>query len=81
MSQTAPGPSRFRVRALDADDHHGRIIMGSSFEEAAIAYIEDSPATATEEHAWIRIVVHHMDSGQEHCFRIDPDTGDTAPCG
>jgi hypothetical protein len=29
----------------------------------------------------ISVIVRDLDSGHEHCFRIDLDSGETQPCG
>jgi hypothetical protein len=67
----------FRVHARDLDSH-SRLVIEPSFEAAAIAYAEDLPAAAEAE---ISIVVRDVETGHEHCFRVDPDTGETAACG
>ena len=76
---TAPRQARtFRVHARSADGHHARVIEEASFEAAAVAYLEDfGQADAPE----IQIVVREVATGHEHCFVVDLDTGETAPCG
>lgn len=69
----------FRVRARHADGHHGRLVSETSFEAAAIAYVEDVHP-ATEDGDTVGVVVRDLASGQEHCFWIDLDTGQAAPC-
>ncbi len=61
---------RFKVHARHIDRHHARIVHEASFEAAAIAYSEDFPAAADAD-PMIGIVVCDIDSGHEHCFRID----------
>jgi len=70
----------FRVRTAHSDDHHGHILSGTNFEAAAVAYLEARPVVAGDE-GEIRVIVHDLDSGYEHCFRIDLRTGETAGCG
>jgi hypothetical protein len=69
----------FSVRARHVDAHHARLVEERSFEAAAVAYVEDLhlPADGLE----ISVIVREVDSGREHCFRIDLDSGDTAACG
>lgn len=68
----------FRVRARHADGHHGRLVSEASFEAAAIAYVEDvHPATDGDT---VGVVVRDVASGHEHCFWIDLETGEAAPC-
>ena len=37
----AHGAHQFRVHARDVDAHHARVVEESSFEAAAVAYVED----------------------------------------
>ena len=50
--------------------------MNLRFEAAAIAYVEDRGVGTGE----MMVVVHDLDSGREHCFRIDLATGTTRAC-
>ena len=70
---------RFSVYGSHVDHHHARILEESSFEAAAVAYVEDIHAFGDEE-AEISVFVREIDSGRQHCFRIDLDTGAAAPC-
>jgi len=70
---------RFRVRARHVDFHHARLVEEPTFEAAAIAYVEDFPLTV-DAGPDISVIVRDVDTGQEHCFRIDLETGETAPC-
>jgi len=56
------------------------VLIEPTFEAAAIAYVENmhvSPGEGDE----ISIIVRDLDSGREHCFRLDLETGETRPCG
>jgi hypothetical protein len=75
----APEIRRFHVQARHVEAHHARVLMESSFEAAAVAYVEDLHAVSDE--AEMRVVVRELDSGHEHCFTIDVETGEAAPCG
>jgi hypothetical protein len=55
-------------------------VTETSFESAAVAYIEHHPYAADEAHE-IRVVVREVSSGHELCFKIDLETGETASCG
>jgi Family of unknown function (DUF5961) len=70
----------FRVHARHGDGHHARVMMESSFEAAAVAYLE-AYAHAPEAGEEISVIVREVASGHEHCFRIDLNTGETTPCG
>ena len=68
----------FRVLARHLDGHHARVLRERSFEAAAVAYVEDLHELGDEPQ--IRVVVREVASGHEHCFVVDVDTGETAPC-
>ncbi len=70
---------RFRVHARHVEAHHARVLEESSFEAAAIAYVEDLHPPGDERE--ISVIVRDLDSGHEHCFRIDLESGDAASCG
>jgi hypothetical protein len=75
-----PGKSRqFSVHARHVDAHHARVLEESSFEAAAVAYVEDLHALGDEHE--ISVIVRDMGTGHAHCFRIDLDTGESEPCG
>ena len=78
MPQAAEQTRRFSVHARHVDAHHARVLEERSFEAAAVAYVEDLHALGAE--PAISVIVRELDSGHEHCFRIDLDSGDTAPC-
>uniref|UniRef100_B0T9E1 Uncharacterized protein n=1 Tax=Caulobacter sp. (strain K31) TaxID=366602 RepID=B0T9E1_CAUSK len=69
----------FRVHARDDDHNHAHSVDAVSFEDAAVAFVEmwHPPVDADNE---VSIVVRQVDSGVEHCFRIDLDSGQAAPC-
>ncbi|HEY1928371.1 MAG TPA: DUF5961 family protein [Caulobacteraceae bacterium] len=70
---------RFKVHPGHLAGSHARVLAEVSFEAAAVAFVEDlapAPETGTE----IAVHVLDLDSGVEHCFRIDLETGATAPC-
>ena len=70
---------QFRVHARHIDGHHARTVSERSFEAAAIAYLEDLHPPGDESE--INVIVHEVETGHEHCFRIDLETGETAACG
>jgi hypothetical protein len=55
------------------------LVEETTFEAAAIAYVEDFPLSI-DGGLDISVIVRDVDTGQEHCFRIDLETGETAPC-
>ena len=78
MAQTQD-TRRFAVHARHVDAHHARTLEERSFEAAAVAYVEDLHDLGAEHE--ISVIVREIDSGHEHCFRIDLETGETASCG
>jgi hypothetical protein len=82
MTNAAETTRRFRVHARHLDRHHARLVEESSFEGAAVAYLEnfDLPASAGGG-GETQIIVHEVGTGHEHCFTLDLETGETTPCG
>ncbi len=79
MVQVVREVRRFSVHARDLDSHHARILEETSFEAAAVAYVEDLHPPIGEDRE-IRVIVRETGTGHEHCFLIDLESGDTAPC-
>jgi hypothetical protein len=77
----APVARRFSVHARHVDSHHARVVEEASFEAAAVAYVEDFSLVTEDEGPEIRVIVRDLANGHEHCFRIDLETGEAAPCG
>jgi hypothetical protein len=78
MAQAAE-TRQFSVHARHVDAHHARTLEERSFEAAAVAYVEDLHDIGHEQE--ISVIVRELDSGHEHCFRIDLDSGETSSCG
>jgi DNA end-binding protein Ku len=66
----------FRVHAHHDAGHRPRL---GETEAAALAYVEDWPHTIDDDPE-VRVIVRDLESGHEHCFCIDLDTGGTADC-
>jgi hypothetical protein len=79
MTPTASDIRQFSVHARHVDSHHARVLEETSFEAAAVAYIEDFHPPLTDEQD-ISVVVREVGTGHEHCFRINLESGDTTPC-
>ena len=56
-----------------------RLVIGSSFEDAAVAYLEACHPPADDD-GEISLIVHDEASGREQCFRIELATGRAVPC-
>lgn len=77
MTQTVDATRTFRVHARHTDVHHARTLQEPTFEAAAVAYVEhlhDLPAEGEE----ISVIVREVESGHEHCFKVNLDSGDMA---
>jgi hypothetical protein len=74
-----PDERRFRVHPRHLPGSHAHVLTELSFEAATVAFVEDF-APAPDAGAEIAIHVLDLDTGVEHCFRIDLETGATAPC-
>jgi hypothetical protein len=81
MSETVDSLRRFSVHARHVDSHHARIIQETTFEAAAIAYVENYNLPMGTGLHELSVVVRELVTGHEHCFKIDLDSGETAPCG
>jgi len=82
MNRIAEPTRRFRVHARHLDGHQARLIDETSFEAAAVAYLEhfDLQAAIADDHR-IGVIVYEVGTGHEHCFTVDLDSGETIPCG
>ena len=74
-----PNERHFRVHARHMDLHQARTVSEPSFEAAAVAYVEEMHPFGDE--AEISVIVRDIATGHEHCFRVDLETGEAAPCG
>lgn len=79
MTQLPDEIRRFSVHARHTDSHHAKVVEERSFEAAAVAYVEDLPATVDEDND-ISVIVRDLGSGHQHCFRINLETGEAASC-
>jgi hypothetical protein len=70
----------FSVHERHVGAHHARVLEEVSFEAAAVAYIEGLHALEGDAPE-ISVIVRDLETGHEHCFLIDLDTGQAAPCG
>ena len=80
MPETLESTRTFRVYARHTDVHHARTLQEPSFEAAAVAYVEhlhDLPADGGE----ISVVVREVETGHEHSFRVNLESGDTEARG
>ena len=69
----------FHVLARHLESHLASTLLEPSFEAAAVAYVEDLHDLPVDGEA-ISVVVREVETGHEHCFRIDLESGETSPC-
>lgn len=70
---------RFTVHGVAESGARARQIEGVSFEDAALHYLaEQHPAGDADDE--VSLYVEDCETGERQCFRIDLETGETAPC-
>jgi hypothetical protein len=79
MTEAATLQRRFTVHGSEHAPSHGHPVEGVSFEDAALHYIEDCHPEADVDHE-VELFVEDCETGERQCFRIDLETGETAPC-
>jgi hypothetical protein len=70
----------YTVRAPHLHGHHARTLEEPTPEAAAVAYAEDF-AHGPDDEDVLTLIVRDVETGREQCFRVDTETGETAPCG
>ncbi len=70
---------QYSVHACHIDRHHARLVLEPSLEAAAVAYVEDFHPPSMD--SQMIILVRDVETGHEHCFRIDLETGQAQACG
>ncbi len=82
MTNLAESTRRFRVYARHVDSHHARLVEETSFQAAAVAYLEGFDLSAPlDDDVEFRVIVRDVGTGHEQCFKLDLDSGETIPCG
>ena len=69
---------RFAVHGVADLARRAVLVEGVSFEDAALSFLEDHHPAADDD--GVTLYVEDCESGEQQCFRIDPETGETAPC-
>lgn len=70
---------RFCVRGVAETASRAHIVAAVTFEDAALNFVEDHHPIAEADDE-VSLYVEDLETGERQCFRIDLDTGDTAPC-
>jgi hypothetical protein len=69
----------FTVHGSGEPPARTRHITGVSFEDAALAYVEEW-RPAPDDGDEVSVIVEDARTGERQCFRIDLGTGAAAPC-
>lgn len=67
----------FSVHGLDAAPSRSQRVDAASFEDAALSFVETHHL---DHDAEVSLMVEDCETGERQCFRIDLETGETAPC-
>jgi hypothetical protein len=70
---------RFSVHGVEDAPSRSLLLEGVSFEDAALAFVEARHLAADGEDE-VSLLVEDRDTGERQCFRIDLESGETAPC-
>ena len=70
---------RFCVHGVAETASRAHIVAGLTFEDAALHFVEDHHPIADADDE-VSLYVEDLETGERQCFRIDLDTGETAPC-
>jgi hypothetical protein len=70
---------RFSVHAVDETPSRSELVEGLTFEDAALAFVEVRHLEPDGRHD-VSLLVEDCESGERQCFRVDLETGETAPC-
>jgi hypothetical protein len=79
VPQTAPATAdrAFSVHGVDDAPSRGQRVAAPNFEEAALSFLETHHPP---EFAEVSLMVEDCETGERQCFRIDLESGATAPC-
>jgi hypothetical protein len=70
---------RFAVHGTAEAPSRAHLIEGTTFEDAALHFVEDFHPAATADDA-VSLIVEDCETGERQCFRVDLESGETAPC-
>jgi hypothetical protein len=70
---------RFTARIETDSRQHTHTVNGSSFEDAAFEFVDRWHPQA-DDAGEVAVVVTDFETGEQHCFRVDLESGEAAPC-
>jgi hypothetical protein len=69
---------RYSVHGVDEAPSRAHLVDGESFSDAALQFVEDRHLEPQDDA--VSLMVEDCETGERQCFRIDLETGETAPC-
>jgi len=75
-----PACRRFAVHPAAEDRARERAVEAESFEDAALAFLEQWSPEAGAEGEDVALIVTDCENGRACCLRVDAGTGEAAPC-
>ena len=77
-----PSPLSRRFAVHEASEPRARscTVEADGFEDAALAFLELWHPQADSGDEDVTLIVTECETGREHCLRVDPGTGHSAPC-
>ena len=69
---------RYSVHGTEEAPSRAYMVEGASFEDAALHFLEDRHMAADGQE--VSLFVEDCETGERQCFRIDLETGESAPC-
>lgn len=80
MSTPQTATRRYVAHSVADHGHASHLVPeAASFVDAAVLYTERWHPAATEDGV-MTVTVTDCDSGEQHCFAIDVDSGEIGPC-
>ena len=77
---TAAVRRQFSVHGVSETPSRAHMVDGLSFEDAALHFVEDRHLEGDGAGDEVSLFVEDCATGERQCFRIDLETGATAPC-
>jgi len=69
---------RFSVHGAEEAPSRAQLVVGVSFEDAALHFVEDRHPQGDGDE--VALLVEDCETGERQCFRIDLETGEAGPC-
>ena len=75
---SAPPQRRFSVHSAEEAPSRAHFVVGVSFEDAALHFVEHQHPQANGDE--VALLVEDCETGERQCFRIDLETGAAGSC-